>query len=318
MDNITTQMLSLLEAVSVDVLVKDKGVNVVIIDAAGLSPDISAEDLPDIYRAIRILTCRGQTIAMAIGKTLHVKPEFYKGGKYHNVFIDNEIKLMLKTYTLDRAIAVNFKEHQTDLFIELEAIAHQSEIEKDPERFYTIVERAKALATELNHADATRLQVEIFNNYKTFQEESSPDQEKLKDELRTIVEQMKLATADNDLKVVSALATKGAALGKLITEGDQETQQLGLYINQTILNLRSVPATESDQDTEADEDPKAANQKAEEAEFLEFMAQGEKAFNAKKWKPAKHAFEKALKLRPKRNAPKEYLQQIAELERLGK
>lgn len=301
----------LMDSFHLDNILKEKLVNVVTMQAppgAEIDPNVPSE-----YKLMRIVFTRGFTMGVIIGDTYHVRPDFFKGGSRSNPHIDNETKLIMETYNLKRAVAIDPNPGVTEKLIYLGALVKQSETELDPEKLLPHVKEAEAIANELQSAEAKKMYSIINANYTKLTNIVKDDDIELMGIINEIFEEMQASSDDEE---VAQLANKAAGYLSKLQDPTPEMKNISQIVDKTILAARNVGKKNNTEEIiDTNEDEEETGSAEEEKKYQDLIKKGDNAFNSKNFKKAWHFYKDAQKIFPKRTKAK---QQIAAIEQEAK
>lgn len=267
-------------------------------------------EIPEEYKRIRVVFSRTTNQGIILGKTYYVKANFFKGGKDCNVFIEQEIDLIVKTFLLEKAVPI--EGDITNKMIAMDALLMVAEKEVDITRLEEIKNEAKILAEELQNDHSTKIFNKISARFIKVSETQKSGFEEMKTDLLIIVDTIKKS---EDEMEIQKLLLQGSALLTKLPAGDNEVRSAAVFLNELIKKSESGKLKEKD--PEDDEDPedkkRLSDKEMDELQKQDFLKRAEKAFDARDYTKATNLYKQVQKIDPDNNVAKEKLQQIATL-----
>lgn len=291
------RILAQLDLFHLDNLLRDKQLHVLHLK----QPADALDDVPAAYQNIKIVFVRGQTIGLILDGIYYVKPNFFKGGQHYNVYIENETKLILETYGLREAKAIDLVGPIAENMMLLQALKHKSDVEKDLTVLEQMTVEADALAAKVTGVHAFTVAQQVRDNYVKACAAAKPSEAELKAELLDLVEKIK-ACDEEDVQEISDYCKQAQRITGQIPDGDQEVRAAYIFISEIVMKLSHAPGKKPEP---------ALPKTAQEKEYQDAMKKAERFYTEKSFKKSKALFELAGKIFPTRNAPKEFLERIA-------
>jgi hypothetical protein len=187
---------------------------------------MSAEDIEALSPAdkeklkeadMKVMVSKGSTIGFIVDKILYVKPEFFTGGKFHTVFLDNEFTIARETFKLNGVQAIPHDTVSKELLSELLILEKKSQTEPNPDNLKEMADRAAEIAEQLESDQSKKL----LNNINT----------NLKNALDAVID------------TEGELINKISANIKQMANSDDKNEVLTLY-NATKAMIKKAPDTE--------------------------------------------------------------------------
>lgn len=293
-----SQLQNILKAFKLDILSEKNKVFQLHIDN---SYSGSGEDIPSEFRNMKIIFARDVTMGFILGKTYYVRPDFFIGGKHHNIFIEQETNMIKNMHQLEKVVAIEGE--ATQKLIELEGLKNLALKEVDLMRLEDIKNAAELLAKDLENEFALKYFNEINKRYLAVYEANKPSDSELITDLLLVVEAIKSAETEEEIQ---SLLKSGQDLLTKLPEGENEVRSAAIFIKDLVQKSLKGPIIKGMDPNDFEEDL----EDLEKNKLADLLKKAEQAYDKKDMTKAKNLYTQVLEINPKNGVAKEKLELI--------
>lgn len=259
----------------------------------------------DHNQVISMVFSKQITMGVILEKVLYVHPDYFKGGRFHNVFYENEMNLVVKTYGLKAKMALDLDAVKLKALERISELRKKADTEIDIEKIELYAAEAESIAHDLQREESTKMFNEILKLKADLIEKSKP---KESEQLAKIQELIEKAKTIKDPAELEPIMKEAADIMAKIPDGPESKHAKEFLAD----HLQRLSGLVDEEETEEEKKKQADIDKKNKA-YIDIVKKADALFDKKKYKDANELYEEARDLKPEMKHP---IKRLAEIEKL--